>query len=100
MNTMTKLPDDHPLMRAWLEHRGSAEFNNSKSWAAKPEHLQGSLWALFMAGWNSATERAASLHESVNVASDTERSNNVPGADAMGAVIEYRDLIRDINEGT
>lgn len=39
-------------------------------------------------------ERCASLHESVDPASDDERHNNVPGAGAMGAVIEYRDLIR------
>lgn len=39
-------------------------------------------------------ERFAGLHESVNPASDEERANNVPGAGAMGAVIEYRDLIR------
>lgn len=39
-------------------------------------------------------ERAATLHESVNPASDDERLKNLPGAGAMGAVIEYRDLIR------
>jgi hypothetical protein len=39
-------------------------------------------------------ERCASLHESVNPASDEERSHGDPGAGAMGAVIEYRDLIR------
>lgn len=39
-------------------------------------------------------ERCASLHESVNSASDQERFDGHPGAGAMGAVIEYRDLIR------
>lgn len=39
-------------------------------------------------------ERCARLHESVDPASDDERHNKVPGAGAMGAVIEYRDLIR------
>jgi hypothetical protein len=39
-------------------------------------------------------ERCARLHESVNPASDEERLHNVPGAGAMGAIIEYRDLIR------
>lgn len=37
---------------------------------------------------------AAYLHESVNPACDHERADRVPGAGAMGAVIEYRDLIR------
>jgi hypothetical protein len=39
-------------------------------------------------------ERCARLHERVNPASDEERLCNAPGAGAMGAVIEYRDLIR------
>lgn len=39
-------------------------------------------------------ERCAMLHECVNSASDDERHHNVPGANAMGAIIEYRDLIR------
>ncbi len=39
-------------------------------------------------------EYAANLYEQVNPASDDERINNVPGAGAMGAVIEFRDLIR------
>lgn len=37
---------------------------------------------------------AAELWESVNNASDMERHHGDPGAGAMGAVIEYRDLIR------
>ena len=39
-------------------------------------------------------ERCARLHESVNPASDEERAHGDPGAGAMGAVVEYRDLIR------
>lgn len=37
--------------------------------------------------------RAAMIHESVNVACDHERPD-VPGAGAMAAVIQFRDLIR------
>jgi hypothetical protein len=39
-------------------------------------------------------EFAAALYEQVNPASDMERHNGDPGAGAMGAVIEFRDLIR------
>lgn len=38
---------------------------------------------------------AADLYEQVNPASDDERMNGDPGAGAMGAVIEFRDLIRN-----
>lgn len=109
-------PPDHPLMVAWNEYQKTDDFKNTKHWATKnivittqetapeanrvnPEEerdrrAMGSLWAAFMAGFNAATERAASLHESINPASDDERLHKVPGAGAMGAVIEYRDTIR------
>lgn len=61
MPTMSRVPDNHPLMLAWEEHKKSEDFANSKKWAAYPEHLEGSLWALFMAGYNAkATERESS----------------------------------------
>lgn len=43
---------------------------------------------------SSERERCAQLHEQVNPASDDERFHHAPGAGAMGAVIQYRDLIR------
>ena len=94
MTANTPCPPDHPLMVAWTTHQATGDFANSKYWAAYPEHLQGSLWALFMAGWMAATKRAGDLHESINPASDQERHDGSPGAGAVGAVIEYRDLIR------
>lgn len=42
---------------------------------------------------DSERERCASLFESVNPASDDERLHNAWGAGAMGAVLEFRDLI-------
>ncbi len=39
-------------------------------------------------------EHYARLYESVNPASDDERARGHPGAGAMAAVIEFRDLIR------
>lgn len=39
-------------------------------------------------------DRAADLFEMVSPASDEERHNGDPGAGAMGAVLEFRDLIR------
>lgn len=39
-------------------------------------------------------EECARLFEQVNPASDDERIHEVPGAGAMGAVLQFRDLIR------
>lgn len=113
---MQKCPDDHPLMIAWNDYQKTDDFNNNFGWAtkailistretapeanrvdpivARQQRAMGTLWGAFMAGFNAATERAASLHEQVNPASDDERNNSVPGAGGMGAVIQYRDLIR------
>lgn len=95
MSVMSPVPSSHPLMKAWLSYQETSDFANTKQWASRsPEYAQGSLWAAFMAGWIASRDRAAALHESVNTASDQERHNGDPGAGAMGAVIEYRDLIR------
>jgi hypothetical protein len=81
-------------MVAWGEYKQSDQYRNTKKWAMHPEHVEGSLWAVFEAGFKAATERAANLHEQVDSASDAERLDHLPGAGAMGAVIEYRDKIR------
>jgi hypothetical protein len=91
---MTPCPKGDPLMIAWAAYNATEEYANAKRWAAKPEHVDGSLWAVFEAGFRAATERAANLHEQVDSASDAERLEKLPGAGAMGAVIEYRDKIR------
>ena len=94
MSTLTPCPQDDPLMIAWNSYKQSDKYANTKKWATDPNHTEGSLWAVFEAGYKAATERAANLHEQVDSASDMERLNNIPGAGAMGAVIEYRDKIR------
>jgi len=95
MPTEAPVPADHPLMKAWEAYRLSEEYRNSFKHAANLEYRTGSMWAAFEAGFKVATERAASLHEQINPASDQERHDKSPGAGAMGAVIEYRDRIRE-----
>lgn len=94
MPEMQQVSADHPLMKAWEKYRVSDDWRTAFKNAANLEYRTGVLWAAFLAGFNAATERAASLHEQINPASDMERLDKVPGAGAMGAVIEYRDRIR------
>lgn len=89
-----EMPLTHPLRAAWEQYKQSDKYKNTRKWAAHPEHLEGSLWGVWLAAYTAATERAAMLHESVDPASNEERLNKVPGAGAMAAVVEYRDLIR------
>ncbi len=117
-NVMAPVPADHPLMVAWTSYQETDAFKTALIWATatdyrqagrerpdgenhisniqREQHAKGSLWGAFVQGFNAATERAASLHESVNPASDDERLHHVPGAGGMGAVIQYRDLIRGV----
>lgn len=52
------------------------------------------LIGMIISAKHEERQQCAYLFESVNPASDDERHNKVPGAGAMGAVIEFRDLIR------
>ena len=97
MPVMAAVPEDHPLMVAWNAYKATDDFAGNMRWAARDsEYLDGCLWGAFMAGFSAATRRAGDLHESVNAASDQERHDGHPGAGAMGAVIEYRDAIRNL----
>lgn len=94
MPTMTPVPKTDPLMIGWEAFKQTEDYANAKLWAERPEHLDGSLWAMYERGFRDATTRAANLHEQVDAASDSERLGNIPGAGAMGAVIDYREKIR------
>ncbi len=43
-------------------------------------------------------ERCAMLHELMDPASDSERLSGSPGAGAIGAIIRYRDAIRQLGD--
>lgn len=59
---MQQVPSDHPMMIAWKKHQSTDEFKSSKNWAKEHEHLDGSLWALFVAGWNAAHDALDPIH--------------------------------------
>lgn len=41
------------MMRAWSAYKATPEYANSRSWAKHSEHVDGSLWASFMTGWEA-----------------------------------------------
>lgn len=53
MFTDVKAKEDSPVVVYWSEYEASERFENAKRWAVKPENLQGSLWAAFVAGWDA-----------------------------------------------
>lgn len=52
-NAMTAVPPDSPLMQAWLTYQKSADYENTRRWALVKDHVDGSLWAAFVAGFNA-----------------------------------------------
>jgi hypothetical protein len=55
MSAMAALPDNHPIMQAWRTYSASEEYANTKKWCTRPEHVDGSLWAAFLAGYTNST---------------------------------------------
>lgn len=69
MSVSAALSKDDPLMVAWNAYKETTDFDNAKRWAqcvnisntrddtaslrVQHPHLEGSLWAMFVAGWNA-----------------------------------------------
>lgn len=53
MPVITPLPNGHPLMLAWESHKATEEYANTRRWALHDAHVDGSLWAAFVQGWNA-----------------------------------------------
>lgn len=76
-NVMAPLPKNDPLILSWEDYKKTAEFENTKHWASKPEHVDGSLWAAFMAGYTAACTRAETdLYEAKGVIESLDRENH------------------------
>lgn len=57
METMRAIPSNHPMMLAWHKLQESPDYVNTRNWAKYPDHVDGSLWAMFMAGWEACEEK-------------------------------------------
>ena len=49
--TQAKLPKDHPLRQAWDGWKNTNPAVIARQWAQFPQHVDGSLWAAFSAGF-------------------------------------------------
>lgn len=48
---MRPVPQNAPVLRAWNIYKQSADYANTRKWAKHDEHVDGSLWAAFYAGY-------------------------------------------------
>lgn len=51
-----KIPADHPMMKAWNKYKDTEEYSNSRYWAVHGDHVDGSMWAAFCAGYKSSQD--------------------------------------------
>ncbi len=50
-NAMRAVPKDAPVMTAWNNYKSCDDYQNTRKWALHEEHVDGSLWASFYAGY-------------------------------------------------
>lgn len=65
MTAQMPVPKDHPLMLEWNAYKLTESYANTRRWAGLPEHVDGSLWAAFEAGFKSGTFQECKMHEIV-----------------------------------
>ena len=52
-NTSTPLPKDSPIIIAWENFKQTDDYQNSKRLASNEKHVEGSLWHMFLMGWEA-----------------------------------------------
>lgn len=62
MSVQQSVPENAPVMQAWKAHQKTEDYSNSLKWAVYPEHAEGSLWALFCAGYSACAIAMARDH--------------------------------------
>lgn len=78
-STQAPIPKDDPLMIEWEKFKACGEYANAVNWGTYPsasiemsedgkgevgitlnfDHIDGSVWAAFCAGWNARIQRSA-----------------------------------------
>lgn len=50
---MTEVLKGSPVFVAWEAYKVTPEYENTKKWAGDERHVEGSLWAAFIAGFGA-----------------------------------------------
>lgn len=51
---LTVMHLEHPVMKAWSLYKQTERYKNTLKWASSDEHREGSLWAVFLEGYQSS----------------------------------------------
>lgn len=71
-------------MIAWEAYKATEGYANTKRWATKPEHTEGSLWAAFEAGFNALKPARVEITE--EMVERAYNALNMQGQIDIGAV--------------
>jgi hypothetical protein len=80
MAVMQQVPGDDPLMVAWNRYKETEAFANTKRWSTVPQHVDGTLWAAFVAGFRAAQPVPIGEAEKSDASAPTGAKNS-PGGD-------------------
>ena len=58
---MTSVSQNSFLMKAWKKHKKTDDYINTRHWAQFKEHVDGSLWATFVKGWEENESKIKQL---------------------------------------
>lgn len=66
--TQAEIPIGTPMRDAWEAYKQTEDFRNALRWAANPGHpdiLLGSLWAMFVKGYEAADAELSALRQQI-----------------------------------
>lgn len=94
-DAMAPLTEDSPLLKAWKAWKRTDDFANIRRWALMEPHVDGSMWAAFMAGWKEnerIVDAARSLVEAIECAGE---ANTYPDYHILRRLLQQRKASRD-----
>ncbi len=89
---------DHPMKVAWDDYSESDDYKNTRKWALRDAHVDGSLWAAFCAGWfcreTNTVDHKPTIHELEEIL-DSEPAETVINQDGSVTAINSPEMGKD-----
>lgn len=92
MSAQAELPKGHPLRDAWDAYKETFEYANTRRWALKEPHVDGSLWAAFVQGHRAAANAGADVSATTTRLIDLLRTRDAVGLSKYGVTLDRGDL--------
>lgn len=69
------VPHNHPIVKAWRDYKATEAFQCARRWALFPDNVDGSLWTMFLAGYEARAKEEFDRREptALELASEIRR---------------------------